>query len=737
MKTNITQTNTKTKVIHLAIRKLIDLMSDVNIAEGILDQDDGVHRLGIIGKEATEGFQADWKSMAEWREDIDTGQELIAPATKSRNGPWENSSNFKSPILMEARLKFGDRASQELLRGTDLVKASVMGRDNDGEKAKRIERVESVMDWQLIVESDTWVKEQDKLLYDVSCQGSIFKKTFYNASLGHNESTVIKYPNFAISQDARSLESAPRFTERFCKTPNEIQELILSGVWLDRNIELGAKTDQTNGNEAEQDKLTEFYEQETRLDLDEDGYAEPYVVTLHASSGLVVRIVAQYNLDDITVMDEDGVTTTVDRLILKDNEGQPALIDGEIQFKDTDNEGEKIDHTVIKIIRDGAITEYPFIADPKGKFLSVGFFHILGAYCQGINTTANQLIDAGTLANVQGGWLARGFRKKAGNLKIKPGQFQQTDINAQDLATGIRLYDFKEPSPTLFQLNQSMQAEAQRLSSTTDLSAALGQNTPATTALSIVQEQQEANGALILRIYRAMSRELAIWFKLNSKFMDPALYAELTDNEDADPMKDFSMEDMDIMPSMNPQNSSTIQRIQKANAQLSVLPQIEQSGGQTKPIIEGYLDAIGTDNIEQIYPELTEEQQKTAAAEQERIKKLNEELTFLPIKAQADIGEAERLKAEVKLGELQIKQQQLLLSQRQALLDMGLTEAQIEEVQAKTVKILEEAETESTKNAVSIVDAELRVDKANLDKKATGPEGNLNAEREITGLASE
>jgi chaperonin GroES len=359
------------------------------------------------------------------------------------------------------------------------------------------------MDWQLIVQSDCWVKEHDKLLYDVSCQGSMFKKTFYNAALGHNESEVIRFPNFAINQESRSLEEAPRFTHRIYKTPNQIQENIRAQIWLDQDIELGTQTGEDRETEAEQDKFTEFFEQQTRLDLDDDGYAEPYLITVSASTGKVMRIVAQYGLDDITVIDDVGITTTVDRLVMKDNSGEPIFIEDELQIKDT---GKKL--TVVKIIRDESITEYPFMSDPNGKFLSVGFFHVLGAYAEGINATTNQLLDAGTLANMQGGWLARGFRKKLGNMKIKPGTFHQTDISAQDLATGIRLYDFKEPSQTLFALNESMRGEAQRLSSTVDLiGAGLGQNTPATTSLSIVQEAQEANGALILRIYRSMSKE--------------------------------------------------------------------------------------------------------------------------------------------------------------------------------------------------------------------------------------
>jgi hypothetical protein len=116
---------------------------------------------------------------------------------------------------------------------------------------------------------------------------------------------------------------------------------------------------------------------------------------------------------------------------------------------------------------------------------------------------------------------------------------------------------------------------------------------------------------------------------------------------------------------------------------------------------------------------------------------MNEELTFLPVKAQADLGEAEKLKAEVKVGELRIKERAHILQEQVSLTGMGLTEVQIDEVQARTVKILEEAETESTKNAVTITDAELRIDKANLDKQPKAVEGMNDGHRNTSGLASE
>ncbi|TDI83205.1 MAG: hypothetical protein E2O80_00375 [Betaproteobacteria bacterium] len=688
----------------MAIKKLLKLIKTVNIADTIAKKQGGENELMMIGQDVIKGFDVDWASMDEWKEDIDKGLELIKPAKGSRSEPWQGAANHKTPLLIEARIKFGDRASEELLATSNLVKAKVIGKDPDDAKADRVERVETVMNWQLTVEAASWVEEQEKLLYNVADQGHIFKKTLFDASLGHNVSEVISYPNFAINQATKTLDSALRFTQKVFKTPNEIVEMINSGIWRDIDIEFGAlstSNDDSIEKTASEDDLTEFFEQQTLLDLDGDGYQEPYIVTVHAASGTVMRIKSQISLDGIFVRDDDGVTLSVDKLILKDENGDFVLDENE-EIQLIEPEKKRI---IVKISRDENLVSYSFLTNPQSEFLSVGYFHLLGSYAQGINTTTNQLLDAGTLANLQTGWLAKGFRKKMGDMKMGPGTWHQTNLSAQELQTGILPVPFKEPSGTLLNLNQGLMNEAQRLSSTTDLGSVLGTNTPAATTLSLVHEQQQSVGAIILRMYRSMCKEFAIWYRLNAKFMDPEQYMILVDDQEANPFVDFNTQDMDIVPSANPRNSSKIQRIQKAQAELSVMPQIEQTGGNAKEVVESYLEAIGSENLEQIYPELTEEQQVAAQKEQERQKQLQEMQVVVPLEAQAALGRAEELKAKARVLEAQAN-----LMKTQA--ETGLTIAKTGTERAKTELTIEKAETEATKNATSIVGTELDIEKA-------------------------
>jgi hypothetical protein len=705
--------------VPVAIDALIKRMEAVNVVDLIQEEEDAGQILQKIGNDVLDGYRADWDSMLKWRDDVSEGLELIEPATDAKSEPWEGASNFKTPLIMEARLKFGDRASEELLGNDELVRGKAFGDDRDGEKEKRVERVTAVMNWQLTVEEEDWIDQQDKLLYNLAVQGTQFKKVFFDPTVGHNVSEVISFPDFAVNQSCKSYKDLPRFTHRIFKKPSQINTLVAAGIWCDKEYELGTRTtedEDADGNrlvEATNDKTTEFFEQQCWIDLDHDDIDEPYIVTVHATSGTVVRIVAHMAIDGVHVQNVDGVVRQLSELVQKDEEGNAIINEetDEVLFSDDID-----DWFIIKIDRDENIVPYEFITNPQGELLSVGYFHLLGAYAQSINGNTNRLQDAGTLANQQSGFMARGFRARMGEMKIKPGTYNQTNLSSQDLQNGIREFNFKEPSPTLHALTKEMTADAQRLGATADLGAAIGPNTPAATVLSIVHEQQQSVGAIILRVWRAMTKEFRIRFRLNAKFMDPQLYATLLDTDNADAMADFSTSDMDVMPTANPKNNSLVQRMQKAEAEMSIFDRVLQTGGNPTPLVKGYLLAIGSDKVEEVFPTLSPEEQQQQEQEQERIKQLEEQLKYLPVKAQADLGEAEKMKGQATMMQAQAAQQK-------AMSDMQSAQFKDQNVQMDTVK--KQAEVEKIMTEVDGENLEIDMIESGvadlLEERARGP----------------
>src|SRR3989304_1617746 len=201
-------------------------------------------------------------------------------------------------------------------------------------------------------------------------------------------------------------------------TIQEMEERKRTGSFL--NIELDAPTSSAEIDADDVDAPHCFLEQHRFLDLDEDGYREPYIVTVHKDSCKVVRIVANYRVEDIK---DDGKRIT-------------------------------------RIPRGHYFVKYSFIPDPKGGFYDIGFGALLESLGETIDTVINQMLDAGHLQNAGGGLIASDVRFKKNKLTVSPGKFEQVGVNG-DIRQKILHHQFAGPSPVLFNL-LGMMIEAAR-----------------------------------------------------------------------------------------------------------------------------------------------------------------------------------------------------------------------------------------------------------------------------------
>lgn len=657
-----------------ALKTLMGFIDNQNIAED-LDEDE----LRLIGQKAIEGFEEDKQSMDEWTNLVNEGRKLVKQEKHFKDTPFENAANFKSPILSNAQLRFGDRASIALLGAWEIMKTRVVGKDVNNVKTDAGERVEAFMNWQLNDDMVEWRSNHDKLVYDLPGTGTLFKKVFYNAELGRNESDVIEFPNFVINNNAKSVQTAPRFSHILDISKNDVIEKQRIGLWLD--IDLSSNdddgtmdVDDDKGEQATEDKFSQYIEQYTLLDLDEDGYKEPYVVTIQLVSAKVVRIVARYNATAVFVTDKEN-NRSANLADLLGDDGKLPKAEGKRQ--------------IAFITPQNNIVKYGFLHDPQGGYLDVGYYHLLGTLTAGINTTTNQLLDAGKFSNLQGGFLAKGFRKKMGKLRTSPGHWQETDIPPSDLHNGMVPHLYKEPSATLFGLMQFMKGEAQELSASADIASAIGANTPAATTFALVQQQEQSASAIILRLYRAMSDEFRMLFKLNAEFVDEKQYQTVVDDAEANFREDFNIESMNVLPVANPNASSKIQLIQQSQVEMSVIPAVQEAGGNIQPIVQGFFKALGSTNVDEVFPEPTpEEEEKAQAAAEE--KQGEQDALF---ETTMDHAERDQNNQDAK------------------------TKSEVEKNEATTIKTLEEAETESLKNLSDEYTAALKLDEQELKNK--------------------
>lgn len=568
-------------------------------------------------------------------------------------------------------------------------------------KTERADRVTEAMNWQVNTKMSDWRKDHKRMMYVLPNVGSLFVKTYYDETIGNCRSDVINYPNFAINQSSVSIEDARSFTHFIAVSKNKAKERQLAGTWLDCDIysgELGGDEGSNEKEKSDNDKenRNRFLEQYCWLDLDDDGYEEPYIVTVHEASSQVLRIVARYDYNDIFVRFNKKVYSLDDAI--KARAQQITKKNADYGTKEeipdaTDLTG----FSVVRIEPKKIITKYGFIPSYDGTFLDVGYFHLIGAITLAVNKSTNDLLNNATLSNTNGGFTAKGFRKKQGPMKIKPGEWMATEIPADQLQASMMPWPFKEPSQTLFALNEKLDGIGRSFTVNADIGSQIQANTAPTTALAMIQESMMNQTAHMSHISTSMSEEFGILYKLNRDYLDPEDYKVVVGDDEAAFEDDFNTDGLSVVCTANPELASRMQRMMLADAEMAQVPLVMQSGGNPIPIIKNYFERIGSDNLDEIYPNEAEmspqDKQQVAAMKQsqEQAAQYQEMQTkLLDTQTQILMKGEERKDAEFEL------------SKKETLAKMDQILETVEKIKAETMLTVQQAITEHVNNGLAI-----------------------------------
>lgn len=678
---------------------LVAWLDESNLVDIVLKMEGGKDTLIRIGREVTEGHDADLGTMSDWISSLKEGMDLIEPTGKSKSHPWENASNYKSPVIAESVRDFGDRYCTQILSKPKLVGGVIEGKKSEEKKAIE-DRITNHMNYQINTEIKEWRKEQKSLGYQLAAQGTLFKKTWFDPAQGNNVSKVIAHPYFSVDNECSSMDDLERFTCIEYYYPNEIFEFTQSGSWVEFETPL-----KDNNNDKEKFK---FYEQLCQYDLDDDGYEEPYIVTVHAETQKVVRIVARWSEEGVMVDHKDVTMSYAEMNTRLDSMRQSELQSRVefVKFKDEAIKKAKSKAKLIKIKPIALITKYDFLNPANGKLLHYGFCQYMLSGIKAINKGANSLLDAGDLSNLQGGFLSKEHRKKKKGIStFSPGEWKTTNIGAQDLQNSMLGLPFKEPSQTLLSLTEGLKVEMKEQGSKINVEAMMSPNIPAASVLGILQEGNIPTSALMDGIVSSMSCEFRIMYDLNKRFTDPVVYKKVNDGE-GDYESDYNA-DVIIKPTANAKFSSQQQTIQMATVQMDLVGLVKDIGANPIPIIKNYFDAIESDLTEAVFTnEVPKEEQKHLDAMLEEQKKV----------AQAQEKQAELLQIQT---DLMTKEQNL--NEREVTLkndiDRGKLDAQLKKQDDEFALKLTELEVKSKKDLDAAVrsnqDLQLKYDTLN------------------------
>lgn len=534
--------------------KLLTALADMKNAA--LSKEITDEQLHSIARQVYDGYQLDLASRTEWEEVAQRAMKAAKQKREPRNYPFPDSSNVHYPLIATAALQFNARAYPALCPGRDIVKVHIGGADVDGAKADRGARISQFMSHQIVDGMPSWQHEMDVMTYQLPIIGSAFKKSFWDFEKRTPKSMMISAFDLVVHADTKSLEECPRITHRYDLYPYQIDQRQRAGTWLD--VDLSAEYDAGN----DEQHPVRFLEQHCYYDLDGDGYDEPWIVTIAETSQQLVRIVAGFDPLDV-------VHNTID---------------------------------IISIPRDDYFTAFAFLPDPDGGFYGIGFGNLLDSFGEVINTSFNQMLDAGHLQNAGGGFIGSGldFQSENEEFRFEPGKYWYVTAEQGDIKGNIVTMSHPGPSPVLFQLLGMMVESAKQMTSIQDImtGAASAQTMQPTTLMALIDQGMKVFTAIYKRIYDALTHEFRIQYRLNRRHLAVDAYIEYLGVQATIDI-DFADDGAVVTPVADPSAVTMMQEMAKASFLMQLLehpkigPRLDPDAILRRILSAARIDGIG------------------------------------------------------------------------------------------------------------------------------------------------
>jgi len=523
--------------IHMEPGEESDEDFSANLAEYISEE-----ALQNLASDLISDYDEDVASRKDWMQTYVDGLELLGMKLEDRTEPWEGACGVYHPMLSEALVKFQSETMMATFPASGPVKTQIIGKETPAKK-EAAQRVADDMNYQLTDVMKEYRPEHERMLWGLGLAGNAFKKVYFDPSIDRQVSYFVPAEDIVVPYGASNLDSSPRVTHVMRKTENELRKLQVAGFYRDVDLgtpenvldEVEKKIAEKMGFRATADDRFKILEMNIDLDLegyehkDEDGketgIALPYIVTIEKGSGSVLAIRRNWEPDDET-------------------------------------------HT-----KRQHFVHYGYV--PGFGFYCFGLIHLIGAFAKSATSTMRQLIDAGTLSNLPGGFKTRGMRVKGDDTPIAPGEWRDADVASGTLRDNLLPLPYKEPSQVLAMLMEKVVEEGRRFANTADMQISdMSANSPVGTTLAILERTLKNMSAIQARVHYSMKQELGLLKKIIADYT-PEDY-DYQPVEGSRKAKKSDYEDVDVIPVSDPNASTMAQKI----VQYQAVMQLAQASPQ-------------------------------------------------------------------------------------------------------------------------------------------------------------
>ena len=553
---------------------------DDNLAEELDDK-----YLEELASDLMEGFETDIDSRKDWLQTYVDGLELLGLDMEDKSEPWEGACAVVHPLMSEALVKFQAETMMQTFPAAGPVKTSIVGRETP-ECMEAAQRVQENMNYQLMEQMPEYRPEHERMLWGLGLSGNAFKKVYYDPTLERQTSIFVPAEDMVVPYGASNLESAERITHVMRKTKQEIHNLQEIGFY--RDVELGdpvydidqveKKIAEKMGFDASQDDRYRILEMNVNIDLegfeDKDGsrktgIALPYIVTIDKGTTEILSIRRNWNAEN--------------------------------------KKKQKREHFV----------HYGYV--PGFGFYCLGLIHLIGSFAKSGTMLLRQLVDAGTLSNLPGGFKSRGLRIKGDDTPIGPAEFRDVDVPSGTIRDNILPLPYKEPSQVLAALMDKIIDEGRRFASAADMKVSdMSANSPVGTTLAILERTLKVMSAVNARIYYSMKKELGLLKTLIKDYTDPNYVYDPASGTPGAKQEDYDK--VNLIPVADPNAATMAQKV----VQYQAVMQLAQQNPDVYDLPElnkQMLDVLGVKNAEKLIP--NKEDIKSAAPVTENMNIIN------------------------------------------------------------------------------------------------------------------
>ena len=558
-----------------------------NLAEEMSESE-----LQTIASDLVDDFESDIASRKDWIQTYVDGLELLGLKIEERTEPWEGACGVYHPLLAEALVKFQAESVMSIFPAEGPVMTKIIGKETQEMKDSAM-RVRQDMNYELTEKMPEYRPETERTMWGLGLAGNAFKKVYEDPNLGRQVALFIPAEDVVVPYGASSLESAERITHVMRKTENELRKLQVAGFY--RDIDLG---DPVNVLDEVEKKIAEKLGFRATAD---DRYK---LLEMHVN----------YDMPGFEHTDKDGNQTGVALpYVVTIEKGTNKVLAIRRNWKPDDKKQLKRQHFV----------HYGYI--PGFGFYCFGLIHLIGAYAKSGTSLIRQLVDAGTLSNLPGGFKTRGMRVKGDDTPIAPGEFRDVDVASGALKDNILPLPYKEPSQVLIGLMNQIIEDGRRFANTADLKISdMSSQAPVGTTLAILERTLKVMSAVQARIHYSLKQELKLLKNIMADNAPDEYSYEPQEGSRTARKSDYK--NVDVIPVSDPNASTMAQKIVQYQAVL----QLAQGAPQlyNLPLLHRQmLEVLGIKEAQKLVPMADDQKPEDPVTENQNI------LMMKPVKA--------------------------------------------------------------------------------------------------------